>query len=89
MLNIMDKSKALSAPKADARSSYQNWAAQENQFISKLIEQPVTNRQTLLIIHCLMSFFSFILMSSHLVTAIVTFVWFCLSLYSAKKGGLK
>ena len=85
----MSKSTSLSTPKAGARSSFQNWAAQQNPFISKLIEQPVTNRQTLLIIHCLMSFFCFILLSSHLVTAIVTFVWFCLSLYSAKKGGLK
>lgn len=79
----------MSAPKAGARSSFQIWATRENQFISKLIEQPVTNRQTLLIIHCLVSFFGFILMSGHLITAIIGLTWFITSLYSAKKGGLK
>lgn len=85
----MDKSKALSAPKADARSSYQNWTAQKNQFMSKLIEQPVTNRQTLLILHCLVSFTAFFFLSGHIITAIIGLVWFMASLYSAKKGGLK
>lgn len=85
----MQKSKTLSAPKADARSSFQYWAAQQNLFISKLLEQQVTNRQTLLIIHCLVSFFCFLLLSGHLITAVITFIWFCLSLYSARKGGLK
>lgn len=85
----MTKSKTLSAPKAGARSSYQNWAAQQNLFISKLIEQPVTNRQMLLIFHCIFSFCMFIFLSGHLITAMITMVWFLLSLYSAKKGGLK
>lgn len=85
----MTKSRTLSAPKADARSSFQFWAAQKNLFISKLLEQPVTNRQTLLIIHCLVSFSLFILLSGHLITAMVGLIWFMASLYSAKKGGLK
>lgn len=80
---------SLSAPKADARSSFQFWAAQKNPFITNLLEQPVTNRQVLLIIHCLVSFFCFLLLSGHLITAVITFIWFCLSLYSARKGGLK
>lgn len=89
MLNVMDKSRTLSASKAGACSSYQRWAAQQNRFISKLIEQPVTNRQMLLIFHCIFSFCMFIFLSGHLITAIITMVWFLLSLYSAKKGGLK
>ena len=80
---------SLSAPKADARSSFQFWAAQKNPFITNLLEQPVTNRQVQLIIHCLVSFFCFLLLSGHLITAVITFIWFCLSLYSARKGGLK
>ena len=85
----MSKSRTLSAPKADIRSSFQIWAAQKNPFITNLLEQPVTNRQVLLIIHCLVSFFCFLLLSGHLITAVITFIWFCLSLYSARKGGLK
>lgn len=85
----MQKSRTLSAPKAGARSSFQSWAAQQNPFITNLLEQPITNRQVLLIIHCLVSFFCFLLLSDNLITAVITFVWFCLSLNSAKKGGLK
>ena len=89
MLNIMDKSKALSAPKADARSSYQNWAAQTNHLFSSLLEQKITNKQMLLILHCLFAFFMFIFLSGHLITASIGFIWFALSLISAKKGGLR
>lgn len=85
----MQKSKALSAPKAGARSSFQLWTAQQNQFMSKLIEQPVTNRQVLLIIHCLVSFSVFVFLSGHLLTALVSLLWVLLSLYTARKGGLK
>ena len=85
----MQESRTLSASKVGARSSFQIWAAQQNQFISKMIEQSVTNRQMLLIFHCILSFFMFVFLSGHLVTAIITMVWFLLSLYSAKKGGLK
>ena len=85
----MDKSKALSAPKAGARSSFQIWAAQTNHFFSALLEQKITNKQMLLLLHCLFAFFMFIVFSGHLITASIGLVWFCLSLISAKKGGLR
>ncbi len=85
----MTKSRTLSAPKADARSSFQYWAAQQNLLISKLLEQPVTNRQMLLLVHCLTAFSALILFCGSLIGAMVTFFWFILSLYLAKKGGLK
>ena len=89
MLNIMDKSTSLSAPKADIRSSFQSWAAAHNQFFSSVLEQPVTNRQMLLLVHCLTAFSAFILLCSSLIGAIITFFWFVGSLYLAKKGGLR
>lgn len=85
----MNQSKSMSAPKAGARSSFQNWATQQNQLFSKLLEQPVTNRQVLLIYHCILAFCSFIFLSGHLITAAIAMVWFVASLYSARKGGLK
>lgn len=85
----MAKSRTLSAPKAGARSSFQIWAAQTNHLFSALLEQKVTNKQMLLLWHCLFAFFMFIFMSGHLVTASIGFIWFALSLVSAKKGGLK
>lgn len=85
----MQKSKAMSAPKADARSSYQNWAAKKNFLFSVALEQEVTNKQMLLVVHCMFSFFMFIFLSGNLITASIGFIWFALSLLSAKKGGLK
>ena len=85
----MAKSRTLSAPKAGARSSFQIWAAQTNHFLSALLEQKINNKQMLLILHCLFAFFMFIFLSGHLITASIGFIWFALSLFSAKKGGLK
>ena len=85
----MTKSRTMSAPKAGARSSFQFWAASKNDFFSSLLEKTVTNRQVLHITHCMVAFFSFILLSGHLATAAITMIWFFLSLYSARKGGLK
>ena len=85
----MNQSKSLSAPKAGARSSFQNWAAAHNQLFSSVLEQPVTNRQMLLLVHCLTAFSALILLCSSLIGAMVTFLWFVGSLYLAKKGGLK
>lgn len=85
----MNQSKSLSAPKAGARSSFRNWAAQTNHLFSALLEQKITNKQMLLLWHCLFAFFMFIFLSGHLITASIGLVWFCLSLISAKKGGLK
>lgn len=85
----MNQSKSMSAPKADARSSYQNWAAQTNHFFSALLEQKITNKQMLLLLHCLFAFFMFLFLSGHLITASIGFIWFALSLFTAKKGGLK
>ena len=85
----MDKSRTLSAPKAGARSSFQIWAAAHNQLFSSVLEQPVTNRQMLLLVHCLTAFSALILLCSSLIGAMVTFLWFVGSLYLAKKGGLK
>ncbi len=85
----MAKSRTLSAPKAGARSSFQIWAAQTNHFLSALLEQKINNKQMLLILHCLFAFFMFISLSGHLITASIGFIWFALSLFSAKKGGLK
>lgn len=85
----MTKSRTLSAPKAGARSSFRIWTAQTNHFFSALLEQTVTNKQMLLLLHCQFAFFMFIFLSGHLITASIGLVWFCLSLISAKKGGLK
>lgn len=85
----MKQSTSLSAPKAGARSSFQIWAAQTNHFFSALLEQKVTNKQMLLLLHCLFAFFMFIFLSGHLITASFGFIWFALSLFTAKKGGLK
>lgn len=85
----MAKSRTMSAPKAGARSSFQFWAASKNDFFSSILEKTVTNRQVLHITHCMVAFFSFILLSGHLATAVITMIWFFLSLYSARKGGLK
>lgn len=85
----MTKSRTLSAPKAGVHSSFQFWAASKNEFFSSLLENTVTNRQVLHITHCIVAFFSFILLSGHLATAAITMIWFFLSLYSARKGGLK
>lgn len=85
----MSKSTSLSTPKAGARSSFQIWAAQTNHLFSALLEQKVTNKQMLLILHCLFAFFMFIFFSGHLITASIGFIWFALSLFTAKKGGLK
>ena len=89
MLNIMDKSTSLSAPKADIRSSFQIWAAAHNQLFSSVLDQPVTNRQMLLLVHCLTAFSALILFCGSLIGAIITFFWFVGSLYLAKKGGLR
>lgn len=85
----MTKSRTMSAPKAGARSSFQLWTARKNEFFSSLLEGTVTNRQVLLIIHCLIAFLSFVFFSGHLAMAAITMIWFILSLYSARKGGLK
>lgn len=85
----MKQSKTLSAPKADIRSSFQSWAAAHNQLFSSILDQPVTNRQMLLLVHCLTAFSALILFCGSLIGAMVTFFWFVGSLYLAKKGGLK
>lgn len=85
----MNQSKTLSAQKADIRSSFQFWAAAHNQLFSSVLEQPVTNRQMLLLVHCLTAFSALILFCGSLIGAMVTFFWFVGSLYLAKKGGLK
>lgn len=85
----MRQSRTLSAPKADIRSSFQSWAAAHNQLFSSVLEQPVTNRQVLLLVHCLTAFSALILLCSSLIGAVVTFLWFVGSLYLAKKGGLR
>lgn len=85
----MSKSTSLSAPKAGARSSFQIWAAQTNHFFSALLEQKITNKQMLLVVHCMFAFFMFLFLSGHLITASIGFIWFALSLFTAKKGGLK
>lgn len=85
----MSKSSSLSAPKADIRSSFQIWAAAHNQLFSSVLEQPVTNRQMLLLVHCLTAFSALIVFCGSLIGAMVTFFWFILSLYTAKKGGIK
>lgn len=85
----MQKSRTLSAPRADIRSSFQVWAAAHNQLFSSILDQPVTNRQMLLLVHCLTAFSALILLCSSLIGAIITFFWFVGSLYLAKKGGLR
>lgn len=85
----MNQSKTLSAQKADTISTVQNWLSLENSFISSLLESKITNRQTLLLFNCLTAFSALILLCSSLIGAIITFFWFVLSLYLAKKGGLR
>lgn len=85
----MSKSSSLSAPKADTISTVQNWLSLENSFISSILESKITNRQALLLFNCLTAFSALILFCGSLIGAMVTFFWFILSLYLAKKGGLR
>ena len=85
----MQRTKTLSAPKADTISTVQNWLNTENKLFSSILETKTTHKQAVLITHCMLAFFAFILTCATLIGAAISLAWFTFSLFLAKKGGLK
>lgn len=82
------------APDIHVASNIQNhvsaWLKSENFPLSSVMEESVTNRQTLLISQCFVSFsFMAIAANASLPLCVIGLLWFGLSLLSAKKGGIK
>ena len=67
-----------------------SWLDARNHLISSVMEETVTNRQMLLILHCGIAFLAMVGMAEvNLFGAIACFAWFGASLLQAKKGGLR
>lgn len=86
----MDETNVLSAPKAVAKGQVSSWMSSKNHYLSAVLEQHVTNKQMLLICHCLVAFCSMIVcFGSNFVLTSCTFIWFLCTLLIAQRGGLK
>ena len=70
-------------------SAIGTWMASENTFFTSVLEEPVTNKQTLLLAQAVVSF-SVLVGSSFLsvTAALVCLAWFGVSLHLCVKGGL-
>lgn len=72
------------------KSRFSAWLKSNNAILSSVIEEPVTNKQTLLISQCFVAFsFMAIVANVSLLLCIIGLFWFGLSLLSVKKGGIK
>lgn len=71
------------------QSAISTWMASENTFFTSVLEESITNKQTLLLTQAVVSF-SVLVGSSFLsvIAALVCLVWFGVSLHLCVKGGL-
>ena len=92
ILNCIPKMKnqTILAAQAVKESAVSAWLSRENKFFSCVLEETVSNRQTLLMGHAAASF-SVLVCSAFLspVSALVCLGWFGASLHLCKKGGLR
>lgn len=84
------KNQTILAAQAVKESAVSAWLSRENKFFSCVLEETVSNRQTLLMGHAAASF-SVLVCSAFLspVSALVCLGWFGASLHLCKKGGLR
>lgn len=67
-----------------------DWLDSDNNFLSSVMEESVSNRQTLLLTNAMVSFALLALFAFIDVTAAVMLVaWFAYSLHLCKEGGIK
>ena len=84
------KNQTILTAQAVKESAVSAWLSRENKFFSCVLEETVSNRQTLLMGHAAASF-SVLVCSAFLspVSALVCLGWFGASLHLCKKGGLR
>ena len=71
-------------------STIQQWLDSENSIITSIMEESVSNRQTLLLSNAMLAF-SLMVCSTflHWAAALICLIWFVLSLFMCRKGGLR
>ncbi len=85
------KNQTASLPISSAKKSTLSlWLNRENEFISTIVEEKVTNKQMLLLFNACtsLSILGFSVFYS-IISLLLCFFWFLHSLYLCRKGGLK
>lgn len=89
---IMTKSNRTFAPEINVASKTKShlyeWLARENQLVSSLVEERVSNLQVLRMVHAFVACTAMVVCASFsLAATVLSLLWFGLSLYLCKKGG--
>lgn len=89
---IMSKSNGTFAPEINVasktKSHLSEWLARENQFVSLLIEERVSNLQVARMVQAFVACTAMVACASwSLAATVLSLLWFGLSLYICKKGG--
>lgn len=86
------KNQTTALPVSEAKkSAFSAWCEKENTLFSWILEESVvTNRQVLLLSHASFAFSALVCaVFVSVIPALICLAWFIVSLYLAKKGGLR